>query len=208
MEMDGIYRSMYEQGIIEDLNERKVEWLFIGAIDNCLLKMVDPLLVGIAQKDGVLGASKTVTKCSPEEKVGVFCRRNGRPSVIEYTELPQDMARLRDEEGELFYGEAHIMCNLFNVSVLENIGKTYFPYHKAFKKIKYINESGVLVEPEEPNAYKFESFIFDAFETLDDIRILRGLREEEFAPVKNASGVDSPESARKLYTNYMKQNFG
>lgn len=200
----GIFSSMNKNGIIDDMIEKQVEWLFIGAIDNALLKMVDPLLVGIAHSTGVLAAAKSLVKCSPTEKVGVFCKKNNQPSVIEYTELPEEMANLRDENGELFYGESHIMCNMFHVDVLKSIGERKLPYHQAFKKINYINEKGEKVEASEPNAYKFESFIFDAFETIPELKILRVKREEEFAPVKNATGVDSPETARELYLNYIK----
>ena len=200
----GIFSSMNKNGIIDDMIEKQVEWLFIGAIDNALLKMVDPLLVGIAHSYGVLAAAKSLVKCSPTEKVGVFCKRNNQPSVIEYTELPEEMANLRDENGELFYGESHIMCNMFHVNALKSIGERKLPYHQAFKKINYINEKGEKVEASEPNAYKFESFIFDAFETIPELKILRVKREEEFAPVKNATGVDSPETARELYLNYIK----
>ena len=201
----GIFSSMNKNGIIDDMIEKQVEWLFIGAIDNALLKMVDPLLVGIAHSAGVLAAAKSLVKCSPTEKVGVFCKKNNQPSVIEYTELPEEMANLRDENGELFYGESHIMCNMFHVDVLKSIGERKLPYHQAFKKINYINEKGEKVEASEPNAYKFESFIFDAFERLDNMTIMRVKREEEFAPVKNATGVDSPQTAKILYLNYKKQ---
>lgn len=201
----GIFSSMNKNGMIDDMIEKQVEWLFIGAIDNALLKMVDPLLVGIAQSAGVLAAAKSLVKCSPKEKVGVFCKRNNQPSVIEYTELPEEMANLRDESGELFYGESHIMCNMFHVNVLKSIGERKLPYHQALKKTNYIDENGKRIEPIEPNAYKFESFIFDAFETIPELKILRVKREEEFAPVKNATGVDSPETARLLYLNYRAQ---
>ena len=96
------------------------------------------------------------------------------------------------------------MCNLFNIKAIEQIAVKNLPYHSAFKKAKYIDEHGVIVVPEEPNAYKFEAFLFDAFEMLDDMTIMRVKREEEFAPVKNAEGEDSPETAEKLYIEYMK----
>ena len=119
----GIFSSMNKNGITDDITSRKIKWLFIGSIDNALLKMVDPLLIGIAQSTGVLAAAKSLVKCSPTEKVGVFCKRNNKPSVIEYTELPEEMANLRDEKGELFYGESHIMCNMFHVDSLKSIGE-------------------------------------------------------------------------------------
>ena len=198
----GIFNSMLKNGILEDMKNRGIKWLFIGAIDNALLKMADNMLLGLTSSNNMLAASKTIAKACPEERVGVFCKRNGKPSVIEYTELPEEMANLRDNEGELYYGEAHIMCNLFNISVLEEMGKTNLQYHQAFKKSNYIDKNGNIVVPEQPNAYKFERFIFDAFGILDNILLMRAKREEEFAPVKNKEGVDSPETARKLYSNY------
>ena len=114
------------------------------------------------------------------------------------------MTNERDENGELVYGESHILCNLFSVKAIEEISKNKLPYHSAFKKAKYLDKEGNLVTSDKPNAYKFEAFLFDAFETLDDIAILRVKREEEFAPVKNAEGVDSPDTARKLYKEFHK----
>ena len=195
----GIFKSMADSNILEDMKLKNVKWLFIGSIDNAILKMVDNVFLGLTVEKNMLAASKTVAKANPSEKVGVFCKRNGKPSVIEYTELPEDMAQMRDKDGELFYGEAHIMCNLFNVAVLEKLGEENLPYHVAFKKSNYIDENGNLIEAVSPNSYKFESFIFDSFSTLDDILLMRAKREEEFAPVKNKEGVDSPETARKLY---------
>ena len=111
-----------------------------------------------------------------------------------------------DEDGELLYGEAHIMCNLFSINALEKVSKVHLPYHVAEKKSNYMNDDEEFVEVTEPNAYKFEAFIFDAFNFFDDISILRGRREKDFAPVKNKTGNDSPETSRELYNNYWKNN--
>lgn len=112
------------------------------------------------------------------------------------------MSEAKNENGDLLYGESHILCNLFNINAIIDVSERKLPYHSAFKKAKYINEDGKLIVPDKPNAYKFEAFIFDAFEYLNDMAIMRVKREEEFAPVKNAEGVDSPETARKLYMDY------
>jgi UDP-N-acetylglucosamine pyrophosphorylase len=201
----GIFESMRKNGIIYDMQTRGIEWAFIGPVDNILVKMVDPTLLGVALDKNVLAAGKSVVKAGPSEKVGVFCKRNGKPGVVEYTEISKEMAEATDENGELVFGESHINCNLFNVSAIDEVSKKKLPYHSAHKKAKYIDENGNLVVPEKPNAYKFESFIFDAFDMLDDMAILRVKREEEFAPVKNAEGTDSPETARKLYEDYYKK---
>ena len=198
----GIFESMKRNGVIEDMKTKGVEWAFIGPVDNVLVKMVDPTLLGVALDKGVLAAGKSVVKAGPKEKVGVFCKRNGKPGVVEYTEITTDLAEATNENGELVFGESHINCNLFNIKAIDEVSNKKLPYHSAHKKAKYIDENGNLVVPEAPNAYKFESFIFDAFDMLDDMAILRVKREEEFAPVKNAEGNDSPETARKLYKDY------
>ena len=116
------------------------------------------------------------------------------------------MAEEIDQNGELKYGESHIMCNLFTIDAIEKISKEPLMYHSAFKKNSYIDENGKEVIPEEPNSYKFESFIFDAFEFFDDIAIMRGKREDDFAPVKNKEGADSPKTAKELYEKYWEKH--
>lgn len=198
----GIFHSMLKDGVIYDMKARGIEWVFIGGVDNVLVKPVDPVLMGLAEKKNVLAAGKSAVKANPKEKVGVFCKRDGKPSVVEYTEISDEMAEETDQNGELKYGESHILCNLFNIKAIDKISQMKLPYHIAHKKAKYIDKDGKLVVPDAPNAYKFEAFLFDAFESLEDMAILRVKREEEFAPVKNAEGVDSPETARKLYTDF------
>ena len=198
----GTYSSLRASGALADMKERGIKWIFIGSVDNALLKMVDVVLLGMAMKKGTQIASKSVVKANPHERVGVFCKMNGHPKVIEYTELPEKMAEEIDENGELKFGESHIMCNLYTIDAIEKLSKEPLMYHSAFKKNSYIDDEGKEVIPQEPNSYKFESFIFDAFEFFDDIAILRGKREDDFAPVKNKEGVDSPRTAKELYEKY------
>ena len=202
----GIFKSMAINGCLADMEKRGVKWVFIGSIDNVLLKMADTTLIGFAEEKGVEIATKSVLKNDPHERVGVFCKMNGHPKVIEYSELSKKLAEAVDEDGDLIYGESHIMCNLFSINILKKLAEVTLPYHKAHKKNSYLNENGELVIPEEPNSYKFETFIFDSFNYVDDIAILRGNREIDFAPVKNKEGVDSPETAKELYNNYWKNN--
>ena len=202
----GTYSSLRASGSLADMKERGIKWVFIGGVDNALLKMADTILLGMAIKKEVQIASKSVVKANPHEKVGVFCKMNGHPKVIEYAELPEKMAEEVDDNGELKYGESHIMCNLYTIDAIEKISKEPLMYHSAFKKNSYIDEDGKEVIPEEPNSYKFESFIFDAFEFFDDIAILRGKREDDFAPVKNKEGVDSPRTAKELYEKFWNRN--
>ena len=202
----GTYSSLRASGCLAEMKEKGIKWVFIGSVDNALLKMVDTILLGMAIDKKVQIASKSVVKANPHERVGVFCKMNGHPKVIEYTELPEKMAEEVDEEGELKYGESHIMCNLYTIDAIEKISKETLIYHSAFKKNAYIDEEGKEVIPTEPNSYKFESFIFDAFELFDDIAILRGKREDDFAPVKNREGVDSPKTAKELYEKFWNRN--
>lgn len=200
----GIFNSMLKKGAIDDMDKRGIEWIFIGSVDNILLKNIDVLLLGLTASRGNQIGTRTVLKRSPDEKVGVLCKQNNRVKVIEYTELPDDIAGITDNNGELVFGESHIMCNLFNINAVKRSSTKELEYHVAFKKSNYLDKEGNLIEPEKANAYKFEQFIFDSFKLFDDIAILRGKREEDFAPVKNMAGEDSPETAKKLYENYWK----
>ncbi len=198
----GTYSSLRRSGSLAEMKEKGIKWIFIGGVDNVLLKMVDITLLGMAIKQNTKIASKSVVKANPHEKVGVFCKMNGHPKVIEYAELPEKMAEETDENGELKYGESNIVCHLFTIDALEKVSKETLIYHCAFKKNSYIDENDREIIPKEPNSYKFESFIFDAFEFFDDIAILRGKREDDFAPVKNKEGIDSPKTAKELYEKY------
>ena len=200
-----IFQAMDKNGVLKDMEEKNIEWVFIGSIDNVLLNMADPLLVGVAIDKNVDIATKSIFKNSPNERTGSLCKKDGKVKVIEYSELPEEMIEAVDENGELLYGESHVMLNLFSLNALKKIATKKLPYHKAFKKYNYIDEDGNLVVPEDKNAYKFEAFIFDSFEFFNDIAILRGKREEDFAPVKNAEGTDSPETAKKLYNDFWKK---
>ena len=154
----GIYESLVKTGMTEKMRELGIEWIFIGGVDNCLVKMVDPVLMGVAIDKKVTVACKSIVKANPHEKVGVFCKRNGRPGVVEYSEISDEMAEAVDKNGELLYGESHILCNLFNIDAVERMGANPLPYHSAYKKAKYIDKDGNLVVPDSPNAYKFKHF--------------------------------------------------
>ncbi len=202
----GIYEAMLKNGVLQDMKQRGIEWIFVSNVDNILSHFVDPLLLGLTIKQNNLIATKSVAKTNPKEKVGVFCKMNGKAKVIEYIDLPEEMAEERDFNGELIYGEVNIANYLFHRSVFEELENSKLPYHAAHKKSGYLTDKGEYVEPNEPNAYKFESFIFDAFVKYDNMTVLRVRREEEFAPVKNKEGNDSPETATELYNNMMKKS--
>ncbi len=195
----GTLFSMEKSGVIAEMKADGIKWISINGVDNVLVRPVDPLFVGMAVVHKVNGAIKSIAKANPRENVGVICRKNGRVGVVEYTEISNQMANLRDQEGNLIYGDAYALFNLYSIEGLELISKVSLPYHIAVKKADYIDSNGNFVKAEEPNAYKFEQFIFDSYELFDGVCVLRVRREDEFAPIKNATGNDSPKTALELY---------
>lgn len=201
----GVFEAMFINGVLDDMKKKGVEWIFICGVDNPLVNMVDPLFIGFSAANKYIASSKTLEKAYPKEKVGAFCKKNGSPYVMEYTEISDELANLRNNDGELVYGESHVLLNLYNIVALEKIKEAKLPYHVAHKKSNYMDVDGRIVIAEKPNAYKFETFLFDGFSLLPDVGLLRGIRENDFAPIKNATGDDSPETARKLYLDYEKR---
>ncbi len=199
----GTLQSMEKAGVLDEMKTNGIEWIFINGVDNVLVKPVDPLLIGMSIHNKVLGSVKSIEKTDPTENVGVFCRKNKKVGVVEYTEISEEMANLRDDDRSLVYGDANAIFHLYNIKGLEKVSELSLPYHTAKKKADYIDENGKEIIGDKPNAYKFEMFIFDSYEMFDDVVVLRVKREEEFAPIKNAQGADSPETARKLYKDYM-----
>lgn len=202
MEIGGIFEALYKNKVLDKMEKQGIKWLGIGNVDNILLKLVDPILIGMAIDKKVNLAMKSITKVGPEEKVGSLCKIDGKPGVVEYTEISNQMANLKDEKGSLVYGQSYYGMCMLSIELLKKIGTEKLPYHAANKKCDYINERGEKIIAQEPNAYKYEAFIFDAFKYTNDAVVLSVKREEEFAPVKNKEGVDSPETARELYLNY------
>lgn len=198
----GIFEALYKNNILEDMKGKGIQYLSVGNVDNILIYQVDPLIVGMMFDGKYDLGCKSIVKRTPEEPVGVFCKLNNRPSVIEYIDLNKDKAQMRDDNGELVFGEAHFGNNFMSRTLLEKIANQKLPVHAAKKKNQYLDKNGKMIVPESPNTYKFEAFIFDAFEVADDFLILRTKREEEFAPIKNKEGADSPETAKELYMNY------
>ncbi len=199
----GTLQSMDKNNILKEMKQNGIEWIFVNGVDNVLVKPVDPLLIGMSIHNKVLGAVKSIEKTDPKEKVGVFCRKNKKVGVVEYTEISEEMANLRDDDRSLVYGDANAIFHLYNIKGLEKVSELRLPYHTALKKATYLDENGKKIVGDKPNAYKFEMFIFDSYEMFDDVVVLRVKREEEFAPIKNAEGQDSPETARKLYKDYI-----
>lgn len=194
----GWFSSLAKAGLLEKAKAMGVEWLNVFAVDNVLQKMADPNFVGATLKSGYPVGSKVVRKAAPDEKVGVMCKENGRPSIVEYYELTQELMEAKNEDGEPAYNYGVILNYLFRIKELEDIMSSNMPLHIVEKKIPYLDENGQYNKPEEPNGYKFETLVLDMIKMLDNCLAYEVVRDEEFAPVKNKTGVDSVESAREL----------
>jgi UDP-N-acetylglucosamine pyrophosphorylase len=194
----GCFLALKASGALEDMKRRGVEWVFFYSVDNALVKVCDPHFVGYAMGTGLPAASKAVVRAGPDEKVGVLCTKGGRPSVIEYSEMTPEMLNARTPDGRLRFESANIAIHLFTRAFLEAGADADLPYHVAHKKIAHVGPSGEMVTPASPNAWKFELFMFDLFPLAEGMGGLLVRREEEFAPVKNRDGVDSPATARAL----------
>ncbi|MBO4878105.1 MAG: UDPGP type 1 family protein [Ruminococcus sp.] len=194
----GWFSSLVRAGLLDDIRKKGVEWINIFAVDNVLQQIADPLFIGAVISTGSQSGSKVVSKAAPEEKVGVLCLEDGKPSIVEYYEMTDKMLNLRNEDGSLAYNYGVILNYLFNVDKLVEIVDRNLPLHVVKKKIPYMDENGNSISPTEPNGYKFETLVLDMVHMQDSCLPYEVVRSKEFAPVKNATGVDSVDSAREL----------
>jgi UDP-N-acetylglucosamine/UDP-N-acetylgalactosamine diphosphorylase len=194
----GCFLSMGKAGVVDDMLKKGIEWINIYGVDNALVLPADPRFIGFAQRSGLQAASKAVRRNNPEEKAGIFCYNHGRPLIIEYSEVTEDLKYKTGSDGKLIFDNLSIANHVFSMEVIENSCSYNLPYHVAFKMIKTVDKYGEDLQPDKPNAYKFELFMFDIFPFLNDLAVFQVNREEEFAPVKNREGEDSPEAARRL----------
>lgn len=194
----GWYTSLERAGLVKKMAARGVEWFNVFAVDNVLQRIADPVFVGATIASGKASGAKFVRKGYPEERVGVLCLEDGLPTVIEYYELSDEMANLRDGAGRLVYAFGVTLNYLFRLDVLQKIVSQRLPVHAAHKKVPCLDESGALVTPERENGYKFETLILDMVREAGSCLPFEVVREHEFAPIKNKVGKDSVESAREL----------
>lgn len=194
----GWFSSMVNAGLLSDIKERGIEWINVFAVDNCLQRIADPMFVGATIAYGCESGAKVVRKAAPDERVGVLCTEDGKPSIVEYYEMTEEMATARKENGDLKYGFGVILNYLFSEKKLEQIADARMPIHVVEKKIPYMDVDGTFVKPEQPNGYKFETLVLDMVHMMDDCIPYEVVREREFAPIKNLHGVDSLDSAREL----------
>lgn len=198
----GWFSSMKKSGMLEDAKNRGITWINIFSVDNVLQKIADPLFIGATIENNYVSGAKVVKKVEPQERVGVLCKEDGKPAIVEYYEMTEEMITAKKENGDLQYSFGVTLNYLFQVEQLEDILNKKLPIHVVEKKIPYLNEEEKVVKPEQPNGYKFEQLVLDMIHMLDNCLPFEVIRKEEFAPIKNRTGVDSLESARQL----MKEN--
>ncbi|MDE6749886.1 MAG: UTP--glucose-1-phosphate uridylyltransferase [Lachnospiraceae bacterium] len=194
----GWFLSMMKCGVVDKIRKEGIEWLNVFAVDNVLQRIADPCFVGATIRKNCAVGAKVVRKNAPDEKIGVMCLEDGRPSIVEYYELTEELMNTKDENGEPAYNFGVILNYLFREKDLEEIVAKKLPLHVVEKKIPYLNEKGETVKPEEPNGCKFEQLVLDMVYQLDSCLPYEVVRNYEFAPIKNKTGVDSVESARAL----------
>jgi UDP-N-acetylglucosamine/UDP-N-acetylgalactosamine diphosphorylase len=196
----GSLKALYKSGAVEDMKKRGVEFISYFQVDNPLINIFDPLFIGLHALDKAEMSSKALIKTGPYEKVGNFCLVDGRLTVIEYSDLPDELAEKRNPDGSLAFRLGSIAIHIISRGFIERLNADGFslPLHRAVKKIPHIDEDGKPVKPARPNGVKLETFVFDAIPLASKSIILETLREEEFAPTKNATGVDSAVTSRKM----------
>lgn len=199
-----VFNSIKKCGILNDMHNKNLEWLFFCGVDNVILDVVDPLLLGLTIENNKIVASKTLLKQNPEDKDWIFARKNGKPAIINSCHLTDSMKIATDGNGNYLYREINMLAHLFHISAIDKIVNVSLPYHRAFKKNTFVNDEGMKQVPEEPNTFKFETFIFDAFSLFDDIQLLRVDENDEFAPIKDFNGIHNPEIAKELYEKKFK----
>jgi UDP-N-acetylglucosamine/UDP-N-acetylgalactosamine diphosphorylase len=203
----GLYASLVEGGMIKSMNDNGIKYLSYSNVDNSLANIIDPTFLGYHLMHDSEFSIKVIPKRSHDEPVGVFVKTNNTTHrILEYVNIPKHIAEKRDESGELYFKAASISVFLLNVGYIQRVFDNNLVDYSfaALKRIPYIDEHGKHIVPEKPNAYKFEAFAFDAMPHANYSLAFEVPRNEEFGPIKNAHGEDSPESAYKMQTELFK----
>jgi UDP-N-acetylglucosamine/UDP-N-acetylgalactosamine diphosphorylase len=192
----GLFAALASSKLLDLLADHGVTTLSYVQIDNPLVRTVDPEFVGLHALRGSEFSSKSVEKRDAAEKVGVFARVGGRPSIVEYTELTAEETNARGADGSLRFSQANIAAHCIDVAFARRMASEGLPVHRAKKKVPFVDAEGRAVAPESPNATKFESFLFDAIPRAGRSLVLETTRADEFSPIKSNHGADSPDTAR------------
>jgi UDP-N-acetylglucosamine/UDP-N-acetylgalactosamine diphosphorylase len=195
----GMLAALAKAGLLDEMRRRGIDFLHYHQVDNPTAIVCDPAFLGFHVEGDAEMSIKVVAKRSAGERMGVAVDVDGRTQIIEYSDLPAEVASKTDDRGELLLWAGSTAIHVFSRSFLDRVAHsdTALPFHIAHKKVPYCDEQGVPVAPDRENAYKFERFIFDALPAARRSLVLETDRGREFNPVKNATGDDSPETARE-----------
>ncbi|HEX2838504.1 MAG TPA: UDPGP type 1 family protein [Phycisphaerales bacterium] len=203
----GSIRALQVSGALADMQRRGVEHLSYFQVDNPMVRVIDPVFLGLhasAPDSSAEMSSKMVAKVEPGEKVGVFCLTDGKTEILEYSDMPKELKNARNADGSLTYKAGNIAVHALSRAFIERVAtdaKFSLPCHRAEKKIPCVDPvTGSPLTPSENNGVKLEKFIFDALALCKQSLVAETDRVEEFAPIKNATGVDSVESSKGLQT--------
>ena len=191
----GILPALRQSGSLDDMTARGITLISYFQVDNPLVRCIDPLFIGLHDLNRAEMSAKALPKRDPMEKLGNFCIVDGKTAVIEYSDMPEELARRTTDQGFLKFSAGSIAIHILNRSFVERLtegGHCALPFHRAEKIVPHIQNNGQKITPETPNAIKLETFIFDALSLTDKTVILETRRNEEFSPIKNAEGLDSP----------------
>jgi UDP-N-acetylglucosamine/UDP-N-acetylgalactosamine diphosphorylase len=200
----GSLKALYESGLAERLKGQGVSEIFYCQVDNPLAKIADPAFIGVHRREKADISTKVVRRRDLEEKVGIYGRVNGKPAIIEYSDFSSEDYRSLDESGSIRYWAGNIAIHMISLSFVERINREGFalPYHRAIKEVEGLRPGG---RSEKMKGLKFETFVFDSIPLAQKSICMEVAREEEFAPVKNQTGADSPDTARQAMTNLFTQ---
>lgn len=196
-----VFRAFSRAGLIKDLDDNNIKWIFISGIDNILQKLADPIFLGLAVQNNYLIASKTIAKHDINDPEWVFANVDGLPSIISPNNIPNSVLQ-NANDSPMPYNQKNILAHLFTTEAFKKLINENLPYHMAFKKNDFINVEGMKEVPIRPNSFKFEKFIFDAFKLFDKLLLFEVSESEEFAPIKAFTGDATPETALELYKKY------
>ncbi len=205
----GSLRALVNSGAIDAMLARDIEYISYFQVDNPSVRVIDPLFIGLhaaAPDSSGEMSSKMVQKVSPDEKVGIFCRIHGKTVVIEYSEPPDELAQQRGDDGRLRFSAGSIAVHMLGAKFVKKLASGeegyVLPYHRAMKIVSYVDtKSAQLIQPKEANAVKLETLVFDALPLAESSIVLETSRVEEFAPIKNAQGNDSPATSHQLQSD-------
>lgn len=194
-----LFNSLRRANMIRSMAQKKLEWLFVGGIDNPLLNPLDPVFIGYTIHSKCKIGAKSLFKEFSNDTSWIFAIDRGKPSIVNCEVFAEELSQITDKSGQYLYRDTNMLAHLFSFDAIKKMSNIDLPYHRAFRKNAFVNFEGMKQVPDEPNIYKFEQFIFDAFPYFDNLALLRVNSSKEFSPIKSFTGPFNPEIATEKY---------